>query len=41
MTNRPNCPNTTDEDAECVDPDCAYCKIARAEEPRPAPPKES
>lgn len=36
----PDCPNTL-PGAECVDPNCTYCRIAEAEEPRqPAPPKE-
>lgn len=30
------CPNTLPGMA-CVDPACTYCRIARAEEPRPKP----
>lgn len=33
------CPNTL-PGAPCVDPDCVYCRIARAEEPRREAPKE-
>jgi len=29
-----SCPNVT-PGAECVDPNCTYCKIARAESPKP------
>lgn len=35
---QPGCPNVL-PGAKCVDPDCTYCKIANAEEPKERNPK--